>query len=201
MPGGGNAVRAFIAIDLPEDTRQALSRATGGLRTVAERGVRWVDSRNLHLTLKFLGDVPLGKLDPIQHVLMETASKRVPFTVQPDGLGSFPPRGRPRVIWVGIHPPEDLAALAKDLEQRLIPLGFAAEARPFAAHMTIGRVRDDIQPMEIKAMQMALSARSAEEFTPFEVRAVHLYRSQLRPSGAVYTRLFSAPLSGYNQME
>ncbi|NPV56861.1 MAG: RNA 2',3'-cyclic phosphodiesterase [Anaerolineae bacterium] len=201
MPGDATTIRTFIAIDISETVRQSICRATAGLRVVADQEVKWVAPQNLHLTLKFLGETPASKLDTIQQAMTVCAGRYGAFEVLPNGLGAFPTRGRLRVIWVGLQAPESLGALATDLERALEPLGFPAEGRPFSPHLTIGRVRENASKTELAALGMALNARRSEELTAFEVKAVTLYRSDLRPSGPIYTRLFSAPLTVYNHSE
>jgi 2'-5' RNA ligase len=146
---------------------------------------------NLHVTVKFLGQIDEDRVGAIAAAMATVAERTPPFELAVRGLGAFPTPARPRVVWVGLEPAAPLAALAGDLDARLATLGFAREARRFAAHVTLGRVRETRRN---PALSTAL-ARSAE-CGRLPVNRVSLMRSELHPRSARYTELTSVVLAG-----
>jgi 2'-5' RNA ligase len=154
--------------------------------------VRWEPPGKIHLTLKFLGDTEEDKLPHILEVIGEVAGRSRRFDVTIGGFGMFPPRGRPRVLWIGCHdPPGHLANLRSAVEAALVPLGFPPDDRPFHPHFTIGRVR-----AEGVANHLTSMAKNTT-FDPHHanVREFFLMKSVLKPGGSVYSTLGSAQLS------
>lgn len=155
--------------------------------------VKWVEPRNFHLTLKFLGHVPPDLAARAEEVL--SVVRGLPaFRIHLAGLGAFPrPRGA-RVLWVGVQEgSEELGSLAGKVEEALVPLGFPREDRPFSAHLTIGRLRVPAYHPELEA---ALERRSRVEIGSQDVQSVELMESTLRQEGPVYTVVRSYPLRG-----
>jgi len=175
-------IRAFIAIDLPPTVKAALAGVAATLGGRVPRGaVRWVRPEQMHLTLRFLGDTPAGRLPALAAALNTLAAGHTPFTLHLSDVGCFPNARRPRVVWVGLGGEEaKLTALVSTLEAALRPLGWPPEDNPFRAHLTLGRVKDEraSQGIDWSADVPALEV---------PVTAVHLIESQLRPDGAVYT--------------
>ncbi len=188
-------IRAFIAIELAEEIQAGLDRVLNRLRP-ASKAVRWVPAGNIHLTLKFLGDTPLEKIEQLKQSLASEAAQHPPFEIQVGGLGAFPNSRRPRVIWIGVQAPADLASLASGVEKAAETLGFASEERPFSPHLTLGRVSQHATYDEIGALADLLTKTHVESLGVSSVDQIHLFRSDLRPGGAVYTSLFGADLSG-----
>ncbi len=187
-------LRTFIAIEIPTPLQDAIHQRTLGLRQAADASVRWVAPHNLHLTLKFLGDVSSANIQFLIQMLTQEAAQHAGFTLQIGGLGSFPNSKRPRVIWVGIQAPAELEALQRGVESGAARLGYSAEARPFSPHLTIGRVKQNLSAAEQQTLQAALEATHVGQIGRAEVSEVHLIKSDLQPSGSVYTRLHSAKL-------
>jgi 2'-5' RNA ligase len=187
-------LRAFIAVEIPPEIQQAIAEKTASLQKSAGRSVRWVTRRNLHLTLKFLGEIPLSNVDLINRALMAEAGQHSPFKIEIGNLGAFPNVKRPRVIWIGLEAPPDLKTLQHGVESALERLGYAAEAKPFSPHLTIGRIRDQVSPDELQSLRAALASIQIGKLGTAQVESVHLYQSDLQPGGSIYTRLFSAPL-------
>ena len=187
-------LRAFIAVEIPPELRQTVCRMTSDLRNETESLIRWVAVENMHLTLKFLGDVSPTNVDLLTQMLAAQADLFHCFDVHITGLGSFPNMKRPRVIYVGIQAPAVLEALQRGLESASRRLGYESEARGFAPHLTIGRVKQNVTATEQQKIRRALEATTIDSVGTARVDSVHLYRSDLKPSGSVYTRLFSAPL-------
>lgn len=175
-------VRMFVAIALPEDVRAALGQVTAALAAQSPpRAVRWVKPELMHVTLRFLGDTAVSLLPTITAELDRVTAQHQRFNLTVTGLGCFPNRKRPRVIWAGLQGGVAQAqALAAAVNVMLSPLGWEKEERPFRPHLTLGRVNDGRSlsgidwGMEIAGMEVG-------------VTAVHLIESQLRPSGPVYT--------------
>ena len=188
-------LRVFIAVEIPLPIRQAILDQTESLRTTLGRDlIRWVPIENQHLTLKFIGDVPSASIDLLTQLLIGETQGRAPFTIQIGGLGSFPNPQRARVLWIGIHAPAALESLQHGIESAAARLGYEAETRPFAPHLTIGRVHQQVRASEQQQVRAALEKTQVGSLGAVVVKAVHLFKSDLKPSGAEYTRLFSAPL-------
>ena len=191
-----SVIRAFIAIDLAPDIRRKLDQVSFGLKQLMTEGlVRWVSADNIHLTLKFLGDVSVANLETLKEILRQEASACAPFDIRVEELGAFPTLHRPRVIWVNVHGPQELVALQQSIDEETARLGYAREERAFSPHLTLGRVSRRASPGEVRRLGEILASAHPEHPGAMRVDAVHLFRSDLRPSGAVYTCLDTAPLS------
>jgi 2'-5' RNA ligase len=181
-----------VAIVPPSGVRAALGREIERLRSVV-RGVAWVAPDNLHVTLKFLGHVEPARLERVGHALAGVASQHAAFDLEVRGLGAFPTPTRARVIWAGlVGGTPALGALAASVEKVLAESGFAPEGRPFAAHLTLARVRE---PRRDERLAAALAAGAARGFGRFRVEHLILMRSDLSPKGARYTPLVTLPLT------
>ena len=188
-------LRAFIAVEIPTKIHKEIERQTAPLRVVLSTSlVRWVPTSNIHITLKFLGDISVTQVDKLAQILNAEASQHSVFEIQFGGLGVFPNPKRPRVLWVGIQAPAELEALQSQLEAAVAKLGFPVEKRPFSPHLTIGRVKQHVSPTDIQKIRTALEETKVGALGTSTVTAVHLFKSELKPTGAVYTRLHSAPL-------
>jgi 2'-5' RNA ligase len=184
-------MRAFLAVALPPAARERLAALQ---RQLAGSGadVKWVEPENLHLTMKFLGEIDerlssalIGRLGPV-------AGATPPFEAQLNRVGAFPAMGAPRVVWVGIGPGvAELRRLAEAIEHETAALGLEGEPRPFAAHVTVGRVRSSNRR---QALVRALQDAAWTAPPPWPVRAVTLYQSLLSSSGPRYTVLADLPL-------
>jgi 2'-5' RNA ligase len=190
--------RTFIAIELDEDLKSNLLRLQNRLREqVSPRSVRWVRPDGIHLTLKFLGDTPVEQLENVKKALAEAAAKIGPFTFTVGGLGCFPNLHRPRVVWVGLQEPTGaLLRLQKAVEAHVAPLGFPTEKRPFSPHLTLGRVQRNISNSQAREVGEVVAATTPGTIDEMAVVAASYIKSDLRPSGAVYTVLFEAKLKG-----
>lgn len=192
-----SVVRAFIAVDLPDDLRQALGRVSRHLQEELKGvPIRWVPPENIHLTLKFLGEVSTRNLPLLQEMLRGEVADRRPFEFGVGELGAFPDLKQPRVIWVGVKGPDELDALHYVIETAMERLGYARESRPFTPHLTLGRLSRNAGPQDIRRVSEVLRKTKVGFLGSARVEEVHLYRSDLYPTGAVYTRLFTAPLAG-----
>ena len=186
-------LRTFIAFKFPKKLIAALKIVQDSLISYGLK-MRWVRPENTHLTLKFLGTVDPTDLGAITGVLSETAGNYRPFTYSAKGLGAFPGINRPRVVWVGLS--GEIARIAefqKQLDQGLSVLGYPKESRPFRGHLTIGRIKGKI---DSKALFDAVRTFSTFPSEPAIADRVIWFKSDLRPSGAVYTELATAGLTG-----
>lgn len=190
-------LRAFIAIDLPEDIHQRLEQVSSNLQQqLAGMPVRWVPIDKVHLTLKFLGDVSETNVEMVTKIIATESANQRPFEISIGSLGVFPNVRRPRVIWVGVEAAEDLNTLQRRIEAEVARLGYAPDDRPFSPHLTIGRVSRNAGPAQVRAIGDLLRKEKLGFLGAARVSHIHLYRSDLKPGGAVYTRLFTAQLIG-----
>jgi 2'-5' RNA ligase len=190
-----NVIRAFIAISLSEEVHKGLDQVLRDLRGRQTGGaVRWVPGENIHLTIKFLGDVSLASLEMLTTMLQSEAARHPQFEFSVGGLGAFPTPRRPRVVWVGIEAPAELASLQRGVETEMARLGYAPEDRPFSPHLTLGRVTRNAGSDDLHRLSQILETYKVGFLGVTRVQAIYLFRSDLQPSGAVYTCLHSAPL-------
>lgn len=188
-------LRAFIAVEIPPEIHQAIEKKTAPIRAALNKNlVRWVPTGNIHLTLKFLGDVSPTNLEMLAQMLNVEVSKHQTFEMKFEGLGAFPNPRRPRVIWIGIQAPAGLEALQHGIEAATATLGYPPEKRPFSPHLTVGRVKQKVSSAGMQKIRTALEETQIGTLGSAQVNAVHLFKSDLKPTGAVYTQLFSAPL-------
>ncbi len=187
--------RAFIAIELPAITQDAIQKQTARLQqSLGDEFIRWVPPANLHITLKFLGDIAATHMDFIKQALTRLTSTHSEFDLQIGGLGSFPNSKRPRVLWVGLHASNTLTALQSDVEANMVKLGYEKEERAFSAHLTIGRVKQNPSYAELQQIRTALETIQLGNIHTTRVDSIHLYQSELKSTGSIYTKLFSSKL-------
>jgi len=187
-------IRSFIAIKLPEELRLELDRLQTSLKVDKPR-IKWVDPNGMHLTLKFLGNVPAAKIDAITHAMTESAAKISPFQLEVGRLGAFPSLKKVQVVWVGLGGELDRTRqLHKSLEAGLSRLGFAAEKRAFSPHLTLARVGNDASSDERQRFGELIAAANFETDKVITVNSIVLMKSQLTSRGAIYTKISSAEL-------
>ena len=184
-------MRLFVALEIPSAVRENLAALIEELRAAdaaaTKNKARWVRAENLHVTLKFIGNVDVGKLDTIRAALGEvSASGAVELRFR--GVGFFPNEKRPRVLWAGIVASPNLEPLAAGVDARLEKLGIARETREFAPHLTLARFDP---PGITEKLRAAARANTAREFGAVSTGEFHLFESKTRPTGAEYTRLSS----------
>jgi 2'-5' RNA ligase len=190
-----SVIRAFIAIELSREIQSKLEQVTTQLKHRLEGlPIRWVAVENIHLTLKFLGDVSLSNLEILKKLLLSVSSAHHPFDISAGGLGAFPKAHQPRVIWVGLEAPPDLESIQHAVDIETARLGYTREERPFSPHLTVGRVSRNASPADIRAIASVVEDFRVGFLGAARVNAVHLFRSDLQPGGAIYTCLFSAHL-------
>ena len=183
-------IRSFIAIELPEEAKKGLASLRRELERDEHRFVKWVDPKGIHLTLKFLGNIPSKRVTEITEAMKKAAQGFPPFVLEISGLGAFPSLKQARVVWVGVGGELDkLSTLQQNIDSALATLGFAREERPFVPHLTVARVRDGASPSDRGRFGELVSSATFDGKYDVEVSALKLMRSQLRPAGAVYTCL------------
>ncbi len=182
------SIRAFIAVDF--EASHELLGLIGGLRSSRAR-LRVVPPENLHITLKFLGGTEEGMVEPIVEVMETSVEGVAPFTLTLRGTGGFPSLRAPRVLWVGIHNGEPMSRVAQQLELGLAKLGFPRERRRFSPHLTLARVKG---PQGRDDAVRLIERQRDTEFGLQSVEAIKLKRSELRPTGAVYSDIATVAL-------
>jgi 2'-5' RNA ligase len=188
-------IRTFIALELPPAVISLLREVQQELQRL-KLGARWVRPENIHLTFKFLGDIQPDDIDRIGVAMADAVSEFTPIALAVRGVGVFPGIKRPRVIWVGIGgDTQELLALQSRLEEKLASLGFPGEKRAFKAHLTLGRIKHAVNPEIIRQMLNEYTDLSSEDFF---LKQIILYKSDLKPSGAVYSQLNQAKLGMTN---
>lgn len=188
-------IRSFIAIELSPEIQAGLSEIAGQLKShLKGLPLRWVPVKNIHLTLKFLGDVSVDHLNDLERVLDSGVRNSRIFDITIGQLGVFPSLQRPRVIWVGVQAPEALYDLQAGVERETRHLGYTDEKRRYHPHLTIARVSKNASSSEIHRIGNILTNQKVGSIGTTYIQAVHLYKSDLLPGGAVYTRLYTAQL-------
>ena len=188
-------LRSFIAIKIPAEIQDAIARQTAPLQKALPKPlVRWVAPQNLHLTLKFLGDVSPANLERLAGVLKSDAATHEPFSMTVGGLGAFPTPRRARVIWIGLETPACLADIQHGIEAAAARLGYTQEDRPFSPHLTIGRVGQNVSAADLQRVRAALEETKVGALGTVRVDAIHIFKSDLQPGGSVYTHLYAFPM-------
>lgn len=190
-------LRVFIAVQIPQEIKTQIMAQMFELRQQAGRGVHWGSVENIHVTLKFLGDVTPKQVDVLSGTLHTLVRTHTPFEIAFDAVGTFPNLKRPRIIWVGLADGQKrLTKLQRAVEAEAVALGHAPDPKPFSPHLTIGRVRESATGQEMLTLQNALTGRNIRLAGHFVVDTVHLMRSELKPAGPIYTSLSTAALGG-----
>jgi RNA 2',3'-cyclic 3'-phosphodiesterase len=186
-------LRLFVALDIPEDVRAAIAALAARLRSVCA-SARWVRIEGAHVTLKFIGEVPVENVESI-----EAALRTLPFPAALKivfrGVGFFPNERRPQVLWAGIEAGLELRILAEAVETALEPLGISRDRREFSPHVTLARFKS---PEKLAGLRAAIDAAGPLNFGQMIANEFHLYQSILKPGGAEYTRMATFSFDGSN---
>ncbi|MBN1304414.1 MAG: RNA 2',3'-cyclic phosphodiesterase [Anaerolineales bacterium] len=181
-------LRAFVAVQIPPQIQEAIHASTSDLRqTLGPSLIRWTPLRNIHLTLKFLGAISQSNIEMLNQMLASEASKVEPFEIKIGALGVFPNPNRPRILWIGIQAPDTLEAVHHSIETAASRLGYEQEHNHFSPHLTIGRVKQDLTRSDRDKLRLTLEKTTIGEIGTAAIEAVYLMRSDLHPTGAVYT--------------
>ena len=188
-------LRAFIALEIPAKVQKNIHHATSNLRSEIGSLMRWVPAENMHLTLKFLGDISSANVEILNGIIGAEAQSHPCFDIHLTGLGAFPSPKRPRAIYIGIQAPAELEALQHAVESAASRLGYKSDGgRSFSPHLTVGRVKKNLSSADQQKIRRALDETKIDSLGTARVDSVHLYKSDLKPTGSVYTRLYSASL-------
>ena len=191
-----SVIRAFIAIEIPPEIQDQLKQLTSQFKQqLSGVYVKWVPVENIHLTLKFLGNVSVSNVDVLNKILDSETSNHHTFEVSVGELGAFPSTRRPRVVWVKMQAPSDLFEIQRCIEQATARLGYATDKRSFKPHLTLGRVPRNANAEDVCRVGGVLESIKVGFLGAMRVKYVHLFRSELKPTGAVYTRIHTAELS------
>jgi 2'-5' RNA ligase len=186
-------IRSFLAIELPKPILRKIEEVQGDLR-LTHADVRWVNPEKIHLTLKFFGNIEESRVDPIFKSIEKTIRNTSPFSLKVRGVGAFPQMKNPRVIWMGlVEEGEDLTSFQKQIETQLEKIGFPPEGRFFHPHLTLGRMRSSRGKGDLVGR---IERYKEEEFGDLQVESVVLFKSDLKPTGPIYTSLGEVKLGG-----
>ncbi|MFC2066804.1 RNA 2',3'-cyclic phosphodiesterase [Chloroflexota bacterium] len=189
-------IRSFIAIELPDELKTVLAKLETQLKSGGQSPVKWIDPNSIHMTLKFLGNIGMNRVDDITRAIMEAARGMSPFHLEVKGLGVFPNLKRVQIVWVGVSGEIDrLSQLQQRIESNLSPLGFPPEPRPFTPHLTLARLRDRASPEERQSFGQLIANTRFEAVYGFNVDSISLMKSQLTREGAIYSRISSIRLN------
>jgi 2'-5' RNA ligase len=175
--------RGFIAIDI--NTTPNILKLLNNI-TKSNADIKLVEPQNIHITLKFLGDVQENNIDKIEQIIRDSVKKIEPFKIKLKGTGVFPNKNYIRIVWIGIMDTEILSTIATNIDENLSQLGFKKEKRGFSAHLTIGRVKSAKNKTHLLK---AIDNYSNFEFASLEVSSIKLKKSDLTPKGPIYTTL------------
>ncbi len=175
--------RLFVAVDMPDQLKERLAQMFFGIP-----GAKWVAEEQLHLTLRFIGEVDGGVFKDVKEALSQISLDSFPLKLK--GMGYFPPRKKPKVLWVGIEKSDTLLSLRNRVEAVVVKAGLAPEQRKFSPHITLARLRDT----PLKKITNFLAGNSLYESEPFQVSEFHLYSSLLTPKGAIHQIEATYPL-------
>jgi 2'-5' RNA ligase len=186
-------IRSFLAIELPGTILKKIGEVQRDLK-LSRADVRWANPEKIHLTLKFFGNIEESRIEPIVKSIEGLIQGTLPFSLKVQGVGAFPHLKNPRVIWVGlVDGKEVLISFQKELETRLEEIGFQLEDRSFHPHLTLGRMKSSRGREELVGR---MEKHKEEELGDFQVERVILFKSDLRPTGPIYTPLKDLKLGG-----
>ena len=190
-----DTIRAFVAIELDDDTKAHIAAAIETLRQRRIDNLRLVRHEGVHLTLKFLGDIEASRAPQVADAMKHAASRQTPFSLTLGAPGVFPNANRARVLWIGLDGDfKALKFLQAEVEEALTSVGFAAERRPFNPHLTIGRMHHRASRFDRRRATDALAAIRLPTNQTVAVESISLMKSTLLPDGAIYERIARSPL-------
>ncbi len=171
-------MRTFIAIDIPKELKEKIYNAFNYERERI-KGVKWVEEENLHITLKFIGEIKEEKIKEIEKILDEIQNKFKSFEVSLGELGGFPGFKNPRVLWIGVSPPEKIEEIFNFIEDRAEKVNIEREERKFHPHITVARIKE----------RKGISFEKKKFDDKFKANKIVLFKSDLRPEGPIYTKI------------
>jgi 2'-5' RNA ligase len=194
---GGQKVRSFLAVPVPDAGIQALEAVVKILDPEIGRHIRWVRPEGIHVTLKFMGDIPVATAENILEVLPAVTAGFSPFELAISGLGAFPNLRRPRVLWAGLTGElKRLSELQAAVDDAVGKLGLPKEQRPFSPHLTLGRVRREVTDGHLRKIEEVMSAAEPPAASPWTAGTVNLMRTELDPAGSRHYLVGSSAMVG-----
>lgn len=182
-------MRSFIAIELPREFKDALEKIQGQLKA-SGADVKWVQPQNIHLTLKFLGEINEGKIAEIAAIIKAVADNNRPYPLTLSSVGAFPRIDSPRVIWAGVDAGnEETTRIAKELDDKISLIGILKEERPFSSHITIGRTRSNLNMAKLAQGLKDMAGKAGLPDLSCQVSKITLFKSTLTPKGPLYEAL------------
>ena len=201
MKNEDETVRAFIGIEIPLEVKDALCNMSSSLKKKV-KDIRWIRAEGIHITLKFLGNISSANIKEIETVLDPLCSSGQAIDLNLNGVGVFPDLKHPRIVWVALGGETDkLTALQRGIDKSCAAVGFPEEKRAYTPHLTLGRVKSYKGGRKLKNLEQLFSEITFSDMPHFRANFVHLYKSDLKPDGAVYTKLKSFPFKGENEQE
>jgi RNA 2',3'-cyclic 3'-phosphodiesterase len=191
-------LRSFIAIELSEEVRQSVSSTILSYQKLVPAGwVKWVPTKNLHLTIKFLGDTPITLIPSIQEQMDKYFASTPAFQFTAAAAGMFPSARKPRIIWIGLDNKLTLTELSKGLDEVLVPLHIDREAKPFSPHLTIGRVYQGLSEEQLSKLGEIILRNQPGVIGIVTIDHINLIKSDLFPTGPVYSILHYSKLASF----
>jgi 2'-5' RNA ligase len=189
-------LRTFIAVDFSPEIIRKIKEIIDYFKTqTPERALKWVAPENLHLTIKFLGEVPEEKIEQIKSLINETLDDVKVFEIGVEELGMYPNPQKPRVVWLGITGADPLKEIHKMLESQLQKADIQPDKRSFSPHLTIARIRRNADIQSVKEIGETLSKFKVGSLGSCNIDHIVVYKSELTPQGPIYTPLLSSPLN------
>lgn len=190
-------VRSFIAIPVPDDGIRALQDVVDDFDSEIGRHVRWVRPEGIHLTLKFMGDIPAGMVDRVLGVLPLVTARFSPFSLKISGLGAFPNLRKPRVLWAGLDGDLDaLRDLQLAVDDAVGDLGLPKEQRPFSPHLTLARVHREAAEGQLRRISEVVAAGEISATPAWTIDTVNLMRTELDPAGSRHYLVGASAIGG-----
>jgi len=189
-------LRAFIAVDFPPDMIEKIGKIIQYFKKqLPKNGVKWVSAEKLHLTIKFMGELPEKKLPAVRSIIQDAALTQPAFKIGIQGLGMYPNQSKPRVIWLGITGKEPLTSLHRILDHSLEEAGIQPERRKFSPHLTLARIRRGSDQETVREIGKTLSQFKVDSLGVIPVEHISFYKSTLTPKGPIYTLILKASLN------
>lgn len=189
-------MRTFIALDFSPEIINKITEIINYFKTqTPQRALKWVAPQNLHLTIKFLGEVPENKIEQIKGLINQALRNENAFEIGVDGIGMYPNQHMPRVVWLGIEGSERLKGIHNKLDTTLEKADIPPDKRSFNPHLTIARIRRNTDKETVKEIGKTLSGFKVDSLGRCTINNIILYKSDLTPEGPEYTALLSSPLN------
>jgi len=195
-------IRSFVALEFPSSIQSAIIWQTTNLRKHYPNPIiRWVKQGNIHLTLKFLGDLAETDLEFIARSLAHEASRVDPFSISFSNMGIFPNPKKPRIIWLGVNSPPILGKFQSKIEALTSRHGIQIEKRPFSPHITLGRITNRLSMLNIENLILDMGSINVSSIDTVNISAIKIFKSDLKPDGPIYTAIHNIPFGELNNQK